>query len=231
VAFEALLKLRKPFSHVIFDLDGVLLDTEPLYTEATRRIIEPYGKVFDWSIKGEIMGRSSLESARYLVSALGLPISPEEFLARRKPLLDELFATAEEIRGAQAFVRQLHAHGIPLALATSSERSLCALKIARHGWFSLFQAIVCGDDSNVQRLKPAPDIFLVAARALGAAPEQCLVFEDSLAGVEAARAANMQVIALPDPNMDRSRFDSADVVSGGYDELSLQELGLLQTTD
>ncbi|HMJ10224.1 MAG TPA: HAD-IA family hydrolase [Polyangiaceae bacterium] len=223
------MKLRKPFSHVIFDLDGVLLDTEPLYTEATQRIVEPYGKVFEWSIKGEMMGRSSLESARYLISALGLPISAEEFLALRKPLLEESFRAADEIRGAQAFVRALHAHRIPMALATSSERSLCALKIERHGWFSLFQTIVCGDDPNVERLKPAPDIFLVAARALGAAPEQCLVFEDSLAGVEAARAANMQVIALPDPHMDRSRFENADLVVDSYDELPLQDLGLCQT--
>jgi pseudouridine 5'-phosphatase len=223
------LTLRKPFSHVIFDLDGVLLDTEPLYTEATRRIVEPYGKVFDWSLKGEMMGRSSLESARLLIAALGLPFSPEEYLARRKPLLKELFPTAGEIPGAEALVRGLHGHGVPMALATSSERSLCALKIERHGWFSLFQAVVCGDDPNVERLKPAPDIFLVAARALGAAPELCLVFEDSLAGVEAARAANMQVIALPDPHMDRSRYEHADLVIGSYDELSLRDLVLSQT--
>ncbi len=220
------MKLRKPFSHVIFDLDGVLLDTEPLYTEATRRIVEPYGKVFDWTVKGEMMGRGSLESARYLIAALGLPLSPEEYLARRRPLLEELFATAGEMPGAQAFVRQLHGQGVPMALATSSERSLCALKIARHGWFSSFQAIVCGDDPNVARLKPAPDIFLVAARALGALPEQCLVFEDSLAGVEAARAATMQVIALPDRNMDHARFENADLVIGSYEELSLADLGL-----
>jgi pseudouridine-5'-monophosphatase len=220
------LKLRRPFGFVIFDLDGVLLDTEPLYTEATRRIVEPYGKVFDWSVKGEMMGRGSLESARYLIAALELPLSPEAYLAQRKPILEELFAEAAELPGAQALVRALHAHGIPMALATSSERSLCALKIARHGWFSSFQAVVCGDDPSVARLKPAPDIFLVAARALDAPPEQCLVFEDSLAGVEAARAANMQVVALPDRNLDRARFTHADLVIGSYEELSLRDLGL-----
>jgi pseudouridine-5'-monophosphatase len=219
-------KLERPVSHVIFDLDGVLLDSEPIYTEATRQVISPFGKVFDWSIKGDMIGRSSLEGARHLIRALDLPLSPEEYLRRRRPLLEGLFRQVTEIPGARRFVESLKARGVPVAVATSSEAALYRLKTARHAWFELFSVIVCGDDPRISRLKPAPDVFLVTARELGAAPERCLVFEDSLAGVSAARAAGMQVVALPDPAMDRRRYGEADLVIGGYDELTPADIGL-----
>jgi pseudouridine-5'-monophosphatase len=211
---------------VIFDLDGVLLDSEPIYTEATRQVVAPYGKVFDWSIKGEIIGRSSVEGARHVVSALGLPLTPEDYLRRRRPLLEALFREVTEIPGARRFVESLHARAVPLAVATSSEAPLYRLKTAHHSWFEQFAVIVCGDDPRITRLKPAPDVFLVTAQLLGVSPERCLVFEDSLAGVSAARAAGMQVIALPDPAMDKSRYAEADLVISGYDELTPADIGL-----
>jgi pseudouridine-5'-monophosphatase len=217
--------LKRPVSHVIFDLDGVLLDSEPVYTRATQQVIAPFGKVFDWSIKGEMIGRSSLEGARHLIKALELPLSPEEYLRRRRPLLEAMFPDVTEVRGARRFVEALCAHNVPLAVATSSESALYRLKTSRHDWFDLFTAIVCGDDPRVAALKPSPDVFLVTARDLGAAPERCLVFEDSPAGVSAARAAGMQVVALPDPAMDRSRYGEADLVIGGYDELATADIG------
>src|SRR6185503_4824146 len=98
------MKLRRRPTHVIFDLDGVLLDTEPLYTRATQEIVGEYGKVFDWSVKADMIGRSAIDGARYMIAALEVPIAPEEYLRRRKPILDALFPTAEEIRGARSFV-------------------------------------------------------------------------------------------------------------------------------
>jgi pseudouridine-5'-monophosphatase len=85
--------------------------------------------------------------------------------------------------------------------------------------------VVCGDDPRIGELKPAPDIFLVTAAALGVAPEQCVVFEDSPAGVQAALAAGMQVVALPDAHLDRARFSRAQLVIGGYEELRPEDLG------
>lgn len=217
---------RRP-SHVIFDLDGVLLDTEPLYTRSTQQVVGEFGKRFDWSVKADMIGRSSLEGARHLVRALALPLSPEEYLARRKPILDAMLPSAVEIPGASAFVARLGEHGVPMVVATSGERALTELKIGSHGWFARFHRIISGDDPRVHALKPSPDIFLVAAEELGAAPRDCLVFEDSLAGVAAARAAGMQVVALPDPEMDAARYHDADLVAPrGYAELTLEALGL-----
>lgn len=213
-----------PITHVIFDMDGVLLDTEPLYTQATQQVVGAFGKVFDWSIKCEMMGRGALDAAKYLVERLSLPISPEEYLRRHQPELERLCRRAEAKVGAEHLVEALHDRGVPIAVATSSRRALFALKTERHGWFERFDAVVCGDDPRVQRSKPAPDIFLVAAADLGATPNACLVFEDSPAGVEAAHAAGMFVVALPDPNMDRSRYPLAHRIIESFADVDLDEL-------
>ncbi len=213
--------LPRPARYVIFDLDGVLLDTEPLYTQAIAHVAARFGKVYDWSIKADCIGRGTLEAAATIVAALDLPLSPAELVAARDPILVDLLATAAPMQGAEALTRSLAARRVPMAIATSTEAALFAIKAAPHRpWFSIFQAVVCGDDPRVRRPKPAPDIFLAAAGALGADPADCVVFEDSPFGVAGARAAGMQVIALPDPAMDRSRYGAADLVLVGFAEMS-----------
>jgi pseudouridine 5'-phosphatase len=220
------LKLPRPASCVIFDLDGVLLDTEHFYTDVTGEICRQYGKTFDWSIKRNMIGRPSYESACYLVDALTLPITPEQYLERRSSRLRELFPTSLEKPGAEAFTRALASRGVPLAVATSSERELFELKTRDHGeWFSVFRAVVVGDDPRVKKGKPAPDVFLVAAAELGARPEDCVVFEDAPAGLDAAHAAGMQVVAIPDDGMERAVYANAELVIGAYAELTPDDLG------
>jgi pseudouridine-5'-monophosphatase len=220
------MKLARRSRFAIFDLDGVLLDTEPLYTDATAQVAARFGKIYDWSIKRDCIGRGTLEAARIIVDALALPLSPEALVVERERVLTDLVARAPAIAGAESFTRALAARGVPLAIATSTEAPLFAIKAARHrGWLSIFRAAVCGDDPRVARSKPAPDIFLAAAQDLGAPPAECLVFEDSPFGVEAARAAGMQVIALPDPAMDRARYTNADAVVTGFGELPPDSLG------
>ena len=207
------------YSHVIFDLDGVLLDTEKLYTQATQAVVDEWGKTFDWTLKVQMMGRHELEGAELLVQTLGLPISAEEYLRRQVPIIEELFLSAAEIGGAEAFVAALAARGHRLAVGTSSLRRLYDLKTAHLPWFSAFSAVVSGDHPEVKRLKPAPDIFLAAARAIDGSPERCLVLEDSPAGVQAARAAGMTVIAIPDAALGVERFEHAHLVVRSYAEL------------
>jgi pseudouridine-5'-monophosphatase len=207
------------FSHVIFDLDGVLLDTEKLYTEATQRVLGEFGKTFDWGLKSQMMGRHELEAAQLLVDALGLPITAAEYLKRQLPMAEALFLDAEEVTGAQAFVEVLVARGHALAVGTSSTRRLYDLKTGHLPWFSAFSAVVSGDHPEVRELKPAPDIFLAAARAICGAPARCLVIEDSPAGVLAARAAGMSVIAIPDAALSDERFQQADLIVRSYAEM------------
>jgi pseudouridine-5'-monophosphatase len=221
------MKISRPVTHVIYDLDGVLLDTEPLYTRVTQEIVGRYGKVFDWSIKKDMIGRPSIESARHLVSALELPIAPEEYLEARRHRLAELFLTTPAKDGAERFSRALHTRGVSQAIATSSEAMLFERKRTLHvDWFDIFAEVVTADDPRVENGKPAPDIFLVAAEAIGADPAACLVFEDSPAGVEAGLAAGMAVVAIPDPAMERGPFAAADLIIDSFSSIEPEDFGL-----
>ncbi|UFH48828.1 HAD-IA family hydrolase [Pseudomonas sp. KNUC1026] len=196
---------------VIFDMDGLLLDTEGIYTEVMQIIAGRYGKTFGWEHKQHIIGRGSRDLATYVVENIGLPISVDEFLEMRKPLMVERFPSALGMAGAEALVRHLKAHNVPVAVGTSSSSGYFELKTAQHKeWFSLFDTIVTADDPEVAAAKPAPDIFLTAARRMGVAPADCLVFEDSPFGVTAAKAAGMYALAVPDSAMDPEKYTHAD---------------------
>jgi pseudouridine-5'-monophosphatase len=219
--------IGRPPSHVIFDMDGVLLDTEIFYTEVTQSIVGRFGKTFDWSLKSHMVGRPAIESARFLVKALDLPITAEQYLEERESALEAFMPMAEPMPGARQLIAKLVTADIPLAVATSSTRRFFDLKTGRHrAWFDAFAVVVTGDDPRVLQGKPAPDIFLVAARELGASPHACVVIEDSPAGVAAARAAGMQVVAVPYPGMDPARVADADLLVDSLASLSLTDLAL-----
>ena len=169
-----------------------------------------YGKTFDWSIKSKIIGLKAEDSARICVTTMGIPLTVPEYLEARKAKLEELFPKSEPLPGALHLTRWFAGLGVPQAVATSAERHHFNLKVSRHReWYALFNCIVTGDDPEVGRGKPAPDIFLVAAGRMQADPERCLVFEDSPAGIAAARAAGMYAVAVPDPRMDHGAYRDA----------------------
>jgi len=215
-------------THIIYDNDGLLLDTEPFYTKAHEIVAARYGKVFDWSVKSKMIGLRAEDSANVLISVLQLPMSVPEYLEARKNLLAELFPQAEPLPGAVRLTTHLHRAGVPQAVATSSDRHNFELKITHHQeWFRTFDCIVTGDDPEIKRGKPHPDMFLVTARRMKAPPSQCLVFEDSPAGIDAARAAGMFAIAVPDPHMDDRAYTNAHQIIRSLNDVDLASWGLL----
>jgi len=200
-------------SCLIYDMDGLLLDTEGIYTEVTQQIVGEYGKVFDWSVKEKIIGRRSIQAAKIIVESLDLPISPQDYLDSRKDVLLEKFKDTKALPGAKEMTTHFSKLGIPQALATSSSSPMFEAKFEKHKkWFSQFAQIVRGDDPELKEGKPAPDIFLLAANRVGVDPAECLVFEDAPTGTEAALAAGMSVVVVPDPNMDHCHYKNASQI-------------------
>ncbi|MBA0877039.1 hypothetical protein Goshw_029705 [Gossypium schwendimanii] len=223
---------RPTITHVIFDMDGLLLDTEKFYTEVQETILARFNKTFDWSLKAKMMGMKAIEAARVFVEETGISdsLSAEDFLVERESMLQSLFPTSELMPGASRLIEHLHAKGVPICLATGSHRRHFELKTQRHGeLFKLMHHIVLGDDPEVKKGKPAPDVFLAAARRFEGGPidsEKILVFEDAPAGACAAKNAGMSVVMVPDPRLDSSHHAIADQVLSSLMDFNPSEWGL-----
>lgn len=203
----------KSITHVIYDMDGLLLDTESLHERVNSQVAQRYGKTFTTAAKMAIAGRPTLDSARILVDFFQLPLSAEEYLVERNKLLYPLYGTAKVLPGTVELIEHLASHNIPQAIASSSSQHHFAMKTANHQqWLKLLKQKTLGDDPEIAQGKPAPDIFLLAAKRLNANPEQCLVFEDSVAGMKAAIAAGMSVVVIPDPVFERQLFKGANQI-------------------
>ncbi|MBF0352911.1 MAG: HAD-IA family hydrolase [SAR324 cluster bacterium] len=217
----------KKITHVLYDMDGLLLDTEQFYTIVTQEIVGKFGKTFDWSVKSRMIGKKAIDAANILVNALNLPIKPEQYLEQRNERLRELFPSAEPLPGAMRLTQHLARQGIPQGVATSTTREMFALKTSRHkSWFDVFQTVITGDDPRVKQGKPAPDIFLAVADELGGRPEDCLVFEDAPSGMEAALKAGMSVVVVPDPNMAHDVYREAHQILNSLEEFNPKLWGL-----
>jgi len=213
-------------------MDGLLLDTEGIYTEVTQNIVGEYGKVFDWSIKKTIIGRPAYQAAKIIVESLDLPISPKDYLDLRKDVLIEKFKNTQPMPGAKEITSHFFRHDIPQAIATSSSSPIYDAKYNKHKkWFSQFAQIVRGDDPELKQGKPAPDIFLLAAKRIGVEPKECLVFEDAPSGNEAAIAAGMSVVVVPHPEMDLNDFKNPSQIITSLKNFDPKSWGLPRFTE
>ncbi|KAL2920842.1 (DL)-glycerol-3-phosphatase 2 [Bienertia sinuspersici] len=223
---------KPTITHIIFDMDGLILDTEKFYTEVQEQILARYNKTFDWSLKAKMMGKKAIEAARVFVEETGISdsLSAEDFLIEREAMLQSMFPTSELMPGAERLIKNLHANQVPICVATGSHKRHFELKTQRHGeLFALMHHIVLGDDPEVKQGKPSPDGFLAAARRFEGGPidpKKCLVFEDAPSGVQAAKNAGMSVVMVPDPRLDSSFHAVADQVLKSLMDFNPAEWGL-----
>ncbi|XP_063224375.1 pseudouridine-5'-phosphatase-like isoform X1 [Bacillus rossius redtenbacheri] len=220
----------KPVTHVIFDFDGLILDTEPAYDSIYEEIARQHGKEFSWELKVKFMGTVERETCRIFTEDLGLPVSPEEVFREQQARQPRALAGCALKPGAERLVRHLVGHGVPVAVATSSSAESMGYKTTHHKeLMALFHHVVMGSsDPDVKQGKPHPDIFLVCASRFPDRPQphQCLVLEDAPNGVAAACAAGMQVVMVPDPRLSPDLTRGATLVLPSLEHFRPELFGL-----
>ena len=205
---------------VVFDMDGVLLDSEEVWDAVREAYVHDRGGRYDAEVQRALMGMSSVEWSRYLHEHAAVPDEPEEIDAE---VVRRMLAAYREhlplVPGAVEAVERLAARW-PLGLASSSNRPLIDAVLELSGLTRFFRATVSSEE--VARGKPAPDVYLEAARRLGVAPERCAAVEDSHSGIRSAHAAGMRVVAIPNASYppDADALAQADVVLASLGELT-----------
>ena len=207
-------------SAVIFDLDGVLADSEPWWNQIDAKLLAEYGVKYCGEYHQNVVGVSYRLAVEFYKKAFGLSVPTEEMMRRRGEIATEFFVNRvgvfPHVKEVLEELRQMNLH---LAVATSSVSASARPFLDRHHLTGFFEVIVTGEE--VERGKPAPDIYLRAADKLGLPADQCLVVEDALPGVAAAKAAKMRVAAIPDRRfVDPAEYQkTADYVLNNTKEL------------
>jgi HAD superfamily hydrolase (TIGR01509 family) len=205
---------------VVFDLDGVIVDSEQVWDDVRVQLVREAGLPFPAEATRAMMGMSSPEWSRYLVEQLGLPGTPEQVNNAVVGRMIERYAEGPPfIPGAVEAVRRIGERW-PLAIASSSNRELIDLVLDAAKLDSLVQVTVSSEE--VGRGKPAPDVYLEATRRLGVEPGRAAAVEDSHNGIRSAKAAGLRVIAIPNTHFppDAESVALADVVLDTVDELT-----------
>jgi HAD superfamily hydrolase (TIGR01509 family) len=203
---------------VVFDLDGLLIDSEPLQQWAWHEYAARHGKALEPEMFHQMLGLRAVDAVEIAIRLLELPVTGDTALRDR----DAIFLAAVPgailpMPGAVDLIHELRSRGIPLALATSGHRRYVDLALESAGLAGLFDAEVTAE--LVTRGKPHPDVYLEAARLLGIHPRRCLALEDAPNGILSAKAAGMHCFAVPDETAIPLDYSAADAVRGSLSEV------------
>lgn len=181
---------------VIFDLDGLMVDSEPLAKEAWRAFLAGYGHTLDGEMVNAMLGLRLMDTSRLVKERFDLPLTVEQIASQRSELfLASLAGNLQPMPGLIKLLKAVDGRGLRRAVATSSPGFYAPVALREIGAADGFEALITGD--MVSRGKPAPDIYLATAAALALPPAACLALEDSPGGVVAAKAAGMRCVAVP----------------------------------
>lgn len=209
----------------LYDMDGLIVDSEPLHGLASAHALRKYGRSHDDipdEVRNSFFGKRVIDVSRLIVECLELPVTAEQWAEERHSIFMGLIENGITLMpGVEQSLDYFESVGARLAVVSSGDRRYVARILELTGLAGRFQTVVTGDD--VSAGKPDPQCFLLGASRLAADPSRCLVLEDALAGVRAARAAGMKVIGIR--NRFNSRFDGADAV---LDSLAEIDSGVLE---
>jgi len=219
--------LRKPIEAALFDMDGLLLDTEALYIQAMQAAARTLKRDMPLALCHSMVGIPGKECNLMIEEFYGEGFSIDEFRGHFSIHIRELLDERIPVKpGAVELLEFLQARGVPCAVATSAGRATAERHLGRAGLLDRFKAVATRDD--VLHAKPQPDVYLEAARRLGVAPERCVAFEDSNVGLTAAHAAGTMAIMVPDilPPLPEVRAKCVTVVSDLHAALKLLQSAL-----
>jgi len=212
--------MPQPLRAVIFDLDGVLADSEPRWNEIDAKLLAEHGVTYRGEYHRDVLGVSYQLAVEFYKKTFGLSVPTEEMMRRRGEIATDFFANRINVfPSTKPVLEELRQMNLHLAVATSSVSGSARPFLARHGLTAFFGVLVTGEE--VEHGKPHPDIYLRAAEKLGIAAEACLVIEDALSGIAAAKAAKMRVAAIPDTRfVDPSEYENeADYLLGSLSDI------------
>jgi len=213
--------MRQTFRAVIFDLDGVLADSEPWWNKIDAKLLAEYGVAYRGEYHRDVLGVNYRLAIEFYKKKFGISAPTEELMRRRGEIAAEFFASHVGLfPSTKCVLEDLREMKVRLALATSSVSASARPFLDRHQITKFFEVVITGDE--IERGKPEPDIYLCAAKKLGVSADECLVIEDSLSGIAAANAAKMRVAAIPDRRfVDPREYErEADYLLNNLSEIS-----------
>ncbi|CAG9800272.1 unnamed protein product [Chironomus riparius] len=217
----------KPVTHVLFDMDGLLLNTEIIYEKVFQEVCLKFGKALTPEARIKLLGSTERRSCEICVNDLKLNCTVDEFVKDFRELSQQRLPNVDFMPGAERLVRHLHANNVPICVATSSGEESVKIKTQNHQEvFKLFHHITKGTD--VKEGKPSPEIFLLAASLFEpkAEPLNCLVVEDAPNGVQGAISAGMQVVMVPGSLISEENRSKATIAIKSLEEFKPELFGL-----